>query len=222
MQIFVTLISSLYVFFLDYLSPSTRSLERAIIPPLIIFLIIMYCFFRFSWNKLLKYNEKWLFLFWGTSIIQLLVLATGGLHSPFLILIHLFMIGLCFLFTFSAGLFFLLITFILIFIDIVLHQHITTLFLQDPSIIVLQVVSLIAIIPIAYIITQKYHLKGMLTIMLKKQIEKDEAILESIQELIIVTDTNLHILSVNDAVERALLKTRAELLDMPLFTAIQL
>lgn len=52
------------------------------------------------------------------------------------------------------------------------------------------------------------------------KVKTDQAILERLSELIIITDGELNILSVNDAVERALRKSRSELINQPLFTAL--
>src|SRR5579859_1905452 len=215
MQFIITILtfilSSLYVLFLDYIASSTRSLQKALILPIVILLFALYRIPKISWKDFLNNHEKWIFLFWGTALVQMLVLATGGLHSPFLILIHLFMIGLCFIFSFWAALFFLVTSFIVIFLDIAFHQNIVSVFLDDPSTLILQVVSLISIIPIAYVVSQKYHVKDWLSSVLRKKVLTDETILESLHELIIVTDSNLRILSVNDAVERTLRQSRSEL-----------
>lgn len=226
MQIILSFITftlaSIYVLFLDHISASTRSLEKALILPIVILLIAIFRISRISWKDFITNNEKWIFLFWGAALVQMLVLATGGLNSPFLILIHLFMIGLCFIFTFPSALVFLVVSFAVIFVDISFHQSITSLFLENPSSIVLQVVSLISIIPIAYVISQKYHVKDWLASVLRKKVLADEIILESLHELIIVTDSNFRILSVNDAVERTLLQSRSELLYTPIFNALLL
>lgn len=226
MQLILSIItftlSSIYVVFLDHISASTRSLEKALILPIAILLFAIFRISRISWKDFINNNEKWIFLFWGAALVQMLVLATGGLNSPFLILIHLFMIGLCFVFSFPSALIFLCTSFIVIFIDISFHQSITSLFLENPSSIVLQLVSLISIIPIAYIISQKYHVKDWLASVLRKKVMADEVILESLHELIIVTDANFRILSVNDAVERTLRQSRSELLYTPIFDALLL
>ncbi|HSW89150.1 MAG TPA: PAS domain-containing protein [Candidatus Saccharimonadales bacterium] len=221
-SIITFLLSSIYVLFLDHIAASARSLEKALILPIVILLFAIYRISRISWKEFENNNEKWIFLFWGAALIQMLVLATGGLHSPFLILIHLFMIGLCFVFTFPVALFFLISSFVVIFIDISLHQSIISVFLEDPSSMVLELVSLISIIPIAYVISQKYHVKDWLSSVLRKKVLADETILESLHELIIVTDANFRILSVNDAVERTLLQSRSELMYTPIFNALLL
>lgn len=226
MQLILSIItftlSSIYVVFLDHISASTRSLEKALILPIAILLFAIFRISRISWKDFINNNEKWIFLFWGAALVQMLVLATGGLNSPFLILIHLFMIGLCFVFSFPSALVFLGTSFVVIFIDISFRQSISSLFLENPSSIVLQLVSLVSIIPIAYIISQKYHVKDWLASVLRKKVMADEVILESLHELIIVTDANFRILSVNDAVERTLRQSRSELLYSPIFDTLLL
>ncbi len=212
-----------YVLFLDYLAVSSRSLQRTLVLPLFILIFILYLY-RSSfpkWKAFLIGQGVWISLFWITVFVQLLVLATGGLKSPFFILIHLFMIGFSFLFQFSTSLLFLVFSFIVIFADAAHHDLFATLFVY-PTDIVLQSISLVAIIPLAYIIAQQYHGKDLLFRIMQTKMKTNEAILESLQELIILTDPQLHILSINDAVEKALHRSRSELIDRSLFDILLL
>ncbi len=127
------------------------------------------------------------------------------------------MIGLSFIFSFSVALIFSLITFLLIFFDISFHQNVFHFIVGNPRITILQLVALLTSMPIAYIVSYKYHVKDWFFTMLETKVATDEAILASLNELIIVTDLKLHIISVNDTVERAMLKSRSELLYKPVF-----
>ena len=216
------LISSIYVLLLNDLAVSSRVIQKVMVLPLFIVLIVFYAFSRFSWKKLITERSKWLLLFLFTVLIQLLVLSTGSISSPLLILIHLFMIGLSFVFSFSISILFLLSSCLVILADLWLHQDLIKLLVENPTPLVLQVASLIPIIPVAYIISQHYHLKDTLFKKLHTQVIADEAILEHINELIIITNPELRILSVNDAVERTLRQSRFELLDKPIFQILLL
>src|SRR6266705_1672248 len=83
------ILSSLYVLILNYFAGSSRVIQKAIVLPIAILLILCYRSARSSWQELLNRNSKWLLLFLCTVFIQLLVLSTGGLISPFLIFIYL-------------------------------------------------------------------------------------------------------------------------------------
>lgn len=216
------ILSTGYVLLLDYFTTSPRSLQKALVLPIVLLLIGAYWLSKISWKEFLASPEKWIFLFWTAVLVPMLIIATGNLHSPFLILLHLFMIGLSLFFSFLLALAFLGLSFITIFADISFHADFMTIFLQDPGAIILPLLSLISIIPIAYIVSYKYRLKDWLFTKLQTQVVTDEAILESLQELIIVTDPKLHIISVNDAVERALLRSRSEILYKQIFNVFLL
>ncbi|HSX09054.1 MAG TPA: hypothetical protein VLF93_02800 [Candidatus Saccharimonadales bacterium] len=73
---------------------------------------------------------------------------------------------------------------------------------------------------VIYLSLKKHHHKNSLS----KDIHQvtDEADIERLDELIVVTDLNFRILSVNDAVERTLQKSRSELIDQFLFDMVLL
>ncbi len=218
----IFILSSAYVIFVDYTAISIQSFQKALVLPTIFLILISYRLPKIVKTEGLSF-EKWLFVFWGNVVIQMLVISTGGLQSPFLILLHFSMIGLSLLFNFSFAFLFLIFTMLVIAIDgLVLHQTIRTLFLDNPGSVILEATSLFAIVPIAYIISYKYHIKDWLFTKLRERVVADEAILENLSELIIITDRDLNILSVNDAVERTLMQSRSELLNKQLFNALLL
>lgn len=206
------LFSTTYVIFLDHLASSSRVLQKAIVIIVIALVFLIYKFDRHFWKELTTGFGRLFFLSWITIAIQLLVLSTGGVQSPFLILIHIFMVGISFIFSFSLSLLFLLSSLIVLS---------TQISFNNPNIL-LEIISLLVIIPIAYIISKQYHLKDTLMNALTKKVKTTEAILESLPELIIVTDQNFKILSTNDATVRTLSRSRSELLDKPLFDVLLL
>ena len=214
------ILSSSYVLFIDHLLLSPRVLQKVLVVPVIIFIFVLYYSARNSWKLFTNPNDKWLFLFGGTAFIQILVLATGGLQSPFLILVHLLMIGISFLFSFAISLLFLFASFIVIFVDMSFYRDVFQSVLSDPNTILLQIISLLSIIPLAYIVSQQYHAKELVSRFLQKKVERDEAILSNVSEMIIITDNQGRILSVNDAATRTLQQSQAELLEKSLFNVL--
>jgi hypothetical protein len=77
-------------------------------------------------------------------------------------------------------------------------------------------------IPISYLLANKYKLKDTVVSFLTKQIELEEAIISELNELVFITDTNCNILAINDAVEQALHKSKAELVNKYLFDVLYL
>src|ERR1035437_9102916 len=88
----VFLLSSIYILILDNYALSPNVLQRSLAFPLIIILIVIY--FSFTAKEKIKINKrrKWYLLFLGSICVQLLVVSTGNINSPFLILIHFAMI----------------------------------------------------------------------------------------------------------------------------------
>lgn len=219
---FSLLAASGYVVFLDHLLLSPRSLQKVVVIPIILMVIICYYYAKKSWRIITNPYDKWLFLFGGAALTELLVIATGGFQSPFLILIHLCMIALSFLFSFSIAVIFLLFAFVTIFIDMSFYQNVMTLLLHSPTMILLQVVSLLSIIPLAYLVSEHYHTREILANLLRQKVNRDETIFSNLSEMIIVTDETLIILSVNDAAIKSLQHSRATLLGKPLFDVLLL
>lgn len=212
--------SSFYVLIINSLAFSSRSLLQALVVLTLPLIIILYKFSRQSWREFGTRAGKLFFILWGTIIVQLLVLATGGFQSPFLVLIHLFMLGLSFTFTFSISLLFLLFSLIVIFVDLSSTQVLWTLIYNDPELILLQLVSLIVIVPLAYLTSKQYHMKDTLAKILQIKMRTTEKIFESIPEIILITDEQFRIISTNDAATRTLQSSRSELIGKPLFDVL--
>lgn len=223
MQFIITgiifLLSSAYVLLIDYLAVSSRSLQQALVISVFFLILALYRLPQIIKKKASSY-EKWFFLFWGSILLQMLILSTGSIQSPLIILLYLALIGLSLVFSFSVGLLFLFFSLVVIAGDIVIHHTFITLFLANPGEIILETVSLLVIVPITYIISYKYHIRDWLFSTLRSRITTDEVILEHLDELIIITDSNLTILSINEAVEKTLSQSRAELIDKPLFNVL--
>src|SRR4029077_8288995 len=95
-----------------------------------------------------------------------------------------------------------------------------------PWSVVLYFISFIVIIPLAQILTRNYHLKDAVSKMLSEYIKieerREESILTGLSEMIIVTASDLKILSANNAAERALGLSDSELIQKPFLEACPL
>src|SRR5436190_1775374 len=132
------------------------------------------------------------------------------------------MIALSLFSSFFISFLFFITTCFVIVLDLIIHQNLPVFFLKNFNTIILQCISLISIIPFTYLVANKYHMKDFLFALLRSKVATDEAIMEKLPELIIITDSRFHILSVNDAVEKTLLKSRSEMLHMPVFDVLKL
>ena len=91
--------------------------------------------------------------------------------------------------------------------------------LPDQNTAIFGIGSLAFIGTLIYIVLRqsRHHVSPTLPTALLPQEEHSQISLQPINDLIIVTDPDLRILSVNDAVERALQRSQSELLNLPIF-----
>jgi hypothetical protein len=80
--------------------------------------------------------------------------------------------------------------------------------------------SLLAIIPLSRLLATKYQIKVELAQTLSTKVKLGDTILEGLDELVVVTDSEFNIISVNGAVERRLLASKSEILRRPLFDVL--
>ncbi len=197
--------------------------------PSSIFLIQMLSlavFLLFSILRLLQFKPlhtkhiksyRWLVLFFTLLFIFLSLLSTGGIYSPLLSLISLAVLGLSFFFSFTISTLFLATEFFILTIHALQNPLVINQFLQNPSLTILNAISMIMVLPIAYLLAMRYHAKETLTQVITNQLTVEETILSEVNDLVFVVDKNSTIFSVNDAAERALRKPKSLLLNKPLF-----
>jgi hypothetical protein len=165
---------------------------------------------------------RWILLFLASLIAQMLVVSTGGLYSPFLVLFHFLSLGINLFFPFITSVLFVVFTFLVLAGIIVLDGVVLDMLYADPIVPLLYSISFVSIIPLGYLLAHKYKLTDTIVSLLKNQIEVEEAIIADLSELVFVTDRDMHILAVNEAAEQALHKSKAELLHSSLFNVLYL
>ncbi len=163
---------------------------------------------------------KWWILFLFALLTQLIIVSTGGIYSRFFILLHLFTLACSFFFSFQIALVFLVFIVIVLGVNTLFSPVLLSSFVTDPVTPLAYFISFFSMLPLAYLLSERYHLKDKLANMLSSQIAVEETILESLHEIVIVTDTSYRILSVNEAAERALHRSRVELINVPLFSVL--
>ena len=184
---------------------------EAVITILIVLLVFFDKGFNFS-SKYVKYKlTKWvrLFaLFLSALLVQLIIVSTGGFYSPFLILLHFYTLGSSFLLKISSAFIFLMLSLIVLISTTILNPTLMSLFQQDPGPAILYFVSFIVIIPLAQFLMSTYHLKDTISKILTENLaigeKREQSILSGLNEMVVVTDKDLKILSFNEAVERLL------------------
>jgi len=211
----IFLLSSAFSLALIYYKASTTNLQQIII----ILLVILILSYRFIFSKSKPALARWfrpILLLLTAAMVQLIVISTGGFFSPFLIMLHLFTLGTSFLLNLPASISFLGLSLIVLTVNIWLNQTLLALSQEDPFSIVLYFISFIVIIPLAQIINHSYHIKDALSKILSENLylgqRREESIIKGLNELILVTDKNLKILSINHAVEEVINLTSDEIL----------
>lgn len=190
---------------------------------IILLLLLMLGFYNFlTTRKLKRIFVVQPILFITSLFVQLIVISTGGFLSPFLILIHLYTLTASFLLKIATALSFLLFTLTILIISTFISPNQLNTFRADPGSYLLFGLSFLVIVPISLLISKKYHLKEELSKILSKQVKVGESILESLTELVLVTDQALKIAFINEALEKTLKLTQQQVLGKSFFEVLDL
>jgi hypothetical protein len=205
---FVTLLLSsvISIAVIFYKIPLT-SLQEASVIFLVLFLFIVKQFI-FSKSSSVNPSVRVFMIFIVSTFLQLFVLSTGALLSPFIVLYHLFTISLIFLVNLSTAIIFLLFAISALIVDTRLNQQLFMIFTEDPFPVVLILLSFIVFVPLYELIASRYNIKAALSEMLTKRVKessiKEQSLSLGLSDLVITTNTNLQIISANEAVLRRL------------------
>lgn len=169
---------------------------------------------------------RFLLLFLSALFVQLLVITTGGFLSPFVILLYLFTLAASFLFNLQSSISFLVFSALTLTVNIFFNSRMREIFWEDPWSTVLYFISFAVVVPLAQFLTRSYHIKDVLSKVLKEYIQISEkregSILKSLSEFVVVTDKSLNIISTNEAVEKALSLSASEIIHHPFLEIIPL
>lgn len=162
----------------------------------------------------------------SSLFVQVLVISTGGFLSPFLILLHLFALGTSFLLSLGSSIIFLLLAILTLGGNLFLNESLLKIFQEDPGPTILYFTSFIVVIPLGQFMTKSYKVKDKLAQVLKEHVQigekREESILRSLGEIIIVTDRNLNIISLNEAADNIFGAITSQALHHPLLETIPL
>ncbi len=201
------------------------SAYQQIIAVLVVVMLIIFNYYSPTKQEIKQKNAAiltYLTLFLTSLFVQLLIISTGALFSPFLILIHLFVLGTSFLVNLRSAVSFLILAMAVLIVTSLLSPEQKSLIMADPGTALLFLASFIVILPLAYLISTRYHLKDALTKVLTKRVELSDSIVESLNDLVINTDPKLKIVSVNEAVLTVLGLQKNDLLGKLFFNVIDL
>lgn len=217
----IFLLSSLISLTLIYYKTSTRSLQQIMITLLVIILLLFNRSISSKIRPFLFGMDRLVILLLIATIVQLIVISTGGFLSPFLILLHFFIIGTSFLLNIRTSASFLVFSLVVLAANVWLNQNLFLLFKDDPFSIVLYFVSFIVIIPLAQLLSKNYYIKDVLSKILSENLylgqQREESIVQNLNELVLVADKDAKILSINQAVEQTVKMSAGQILGSSLF-----
>jgi PAS domain-containing protein len=169
----------------------------------------------------LKHGVSLLFLS-STLLILLIITSTGGFASPFFMLIHFFVLGSALLLSFRVAVIFYFTAVGILFFSFLYLPRAFQLFEASPLTVLLDVVSLLLLLPIAYELSRRYRSNDALSKSLLNLVKVQDVILSNIEELVFVTDKNFSILSMNSTAERVLRRSASELSSQNFFDVVLL
>lgn len=154
-------------------------------------------------------------------LAQVLVISSGGLYSPLLIVVHIYALGAIFLLNNKSPIFFLLTSLGVLAAQLKYDPILTQTFTDDPWTAVIYGLSFLIIIPLSLYLSHNYFIKDTFAKILKNYIkmqeQKESSILTSLNDLVIVTDPALGIMSINVAVEKYLQIDKNDILGKQFF-----
>lgn len=214
---------------------------QAFVATILVSLLIVTNRFILPQGHALGLGWRLFLLFILSTLLQVVIFLTGGFYSPFLILSHLFAVSTGFLFSLRIALGFLFFAVSTLLVNtLILDKKMLSFFLSDPWPVVLYIFSFTTIIPLYYLVVSRYNVKDAISKILTSQLKltttqleltdkelkltraRTHSLLGGFEDLIIITDTNLRVLSVNDATTRTLHLSSSELLGRFLFDVLQL
>jgi hypothetical protein len=178
----------------------------------------------------LQQKENRLMLLLGLFIsglfIQLLLIATGGFFSAFIIMLHLYTLGMSFLFNVKSAMAFLMLSLGVLVTTVIFDSRMQQLFKDDPWSFILHGISFLVVIPLAHIVVSTYQMKDALSKMLTEHLAtkelQDESIFKGIGEFVIIADKNLNVIFANEALKKSLDLETAEIVGESIFSVLPL
>lgn len=202
--------------------------KSALFVILSILLAVLLVFFgRFQLSFLQKKEHSGyllLALFICSLFIQILLIATGGFFSAFIIVLHLFTLAMSLLLNVRSSIFFLLISVTVLISMIFFDPQTVVLFKQDPWSFLLHGVSFLVVIPLAHMMVSTYHLKDAITKVLSDHLKtkemQDESIFRGIGEFVLILSKELRIVFANEALKQSLGLENDQLISKDVFSIL--
>jgi len=217
-QSVVFILSSILSILLIYLSRSHQFYQQ-LIPILLILAIGIASRIKSDSNSRLGFSKLSVLLI-SSLLVQTVVLSSGGFYSPLLILLHIYTLGTILLLSSSSPIIYLVSSLGVLIFHISFDKNLNQFFQNDPWAVAIYALSIIIVIPLALYLSHSNSVKSKFNDLLRDYIEMSEkrqkSILTAISNMVIITNTELKITSVNIAVERLLHISAQEVEGKPL------
>lgn len=201
----IFLLASLSSVGLIYISKSYQFYQQ-LIPVLLIIDIIIAA--RIKTQSPTINLPKLLILFISALLVQVIVISSGGFYSPLLILLHIFTLGAILLLGSSSPIIFLASSLGVLIFHVSYDKNLYQFFQNDPWAVAIYTLSILIVIPLALYLSHSNSIKGKFNDFLKDYIlmseKRQKSIMTALSNLVIITDKNLNVVSINIAVERLL------------------
>ena len=142
------------------------------------------------------------------SLINFLILSTDLLFSPFLILSHLFAIGLAFFLSLQTSFAYIFTTVAFIIFNLIAKNSLKIFITQDSFLAIIYSISYVGLFPFVYILAREYKVKGELNQILESQIAtsktQEEELLKDISDAVVVLNTYFDIIYINNSAHKLL------------------
>lgn len=203
-QVAAFLIASLSSVGLIYISKSYQFYQQ-LIPVLLILDIAIASRAKSTDQPRLSFS-KLIILFTTSLLVQTIVLSSGGFYSPLLIILHIFTLGAILLLGSSSPILFLVFSLGVLIFQVSFDRNLYQFFQNDPWAVAIYALSIVIVIPLALYLSHSNSVKTRFNNFLRDYIEMSEkrqkSILTALSNMVIITDKDLKILSINIAVER--------------------
>lgn len=206
------------------LTESIESLLQALAVSILVIIIVT----RFIIPKFQEKNPSLAYFIQFAPLslfVYLLVFATGGLASPFLILTHLFAIGMAFLISPGVSMAYVAITAFYIIVNISSDPTARQLISDSPFAVFLYILAYGAILPFSQYIAKIYKQKDAwvseLSQMLVTSKKEEERLLKNIENAVVVISRDLEVSFINKAVSEKFGFSEIDLLTKKVFDILK-
>lgn len=167
--------------------------------------LLIFASSRLFFEKIrLKFGARLAYLFEGFPVllfVYLLVFATGGISSPFLVLTHFLALAVAFLLSPNLALGFILITISFLSVHSYTDHSAKAFLFESPFAVILYFIAYLALIPLAYVLAREYKVKEEWVRRLQKQLalsrREEEELLGNIADPVFVLNRNFEVVFAN-------------------------